>query len=333
MISDFGFLDLSIKKKEREMSFSVNIDRTDIFPVITLKDESSGTEAEVYSFGALLNAFTVTTKFGRKNIIDGFTSPADAKENITKGFKSAKLSPFVCRVDKGEYTFDEKKFKLQKFYLGNEAIHGLIYDAPFSITDSGKNNNNCFVKMAYEYNNVNEGFPFSYSCEVTYTLSENNSLSLQTVITNTGDTDMPLSEGWHPYFQLGETVNDLEVMINSNTMLEFNNRLLPTGNFISYKEFEQSKLFGNTSLDNCFLLKDTSSPACILKDIKTGLQLAIIPGESYRYLQVYAPPHRKSIAVENLSGAPDSFNNGIGLIIAKPGEQYSFVTSYQITTL
>ena len=96
------------------MAFSVNVEEKDSVQVITLKDGSNDTEVEIYSFGALLNAFTVTAKNKRINIVDGFTSPADAKENITKGFKSAKLSPFVCRLNKGEYTFHEQSHKIQK---------------------------------------------------------------------------------------------------------------------------------------------------------------------------------------------------------------------------
>jgi aldose 1-epimerase len=116
-------------------------------------------------------------------------------------------------------------------------------------------------------------------------------------------------------------------------MVEFNNHLLPTGKFTPYRKFEKMELFGDTFLDNCFVVKDNSMPACILRDEKAQLQLSIITDVSYPYLQVYTPPHRKSIAIENLSSTPDSFNNGMGLIIIKPGEQYSFVTSYQITLL
>ena len=57
----------------------------------------------------------------------------------------------------------------------------------------------------------------------------------------------------------------------------------------------------------------------MLRDENSGLQLTIKAGQSYPYLQVYTPPHRKSIAVENLSSPPDAFNNGMSLIIAKPG--------------
>jgi aldose 1-epimerase len=144
---------------------------------------------------------------------------------------------------------------------------------------------------------------------------------------------MPLNDGWHPYFKLGETVNDLHVQFNSNSMLEFDSRLLPSGKIIPYEKFETMNAFENTELDNCFVLKDHTSPSCILKDNNSGIEFTITADSSYPYLQVYTPPHRKSIAVENLSSAPDSFNNHIGLIIAKPNEQFTFTTSYQISTL
>ena len=47
---------------------------------------------------------------------------------------------------------------------------------------------------------------------------------------------MPLNDGWHPYFKLGETVNDLHVQFNSNTMVEFNSHLLPTGKITPYRK-------------------------------------------------------------------------------------------------
>jgi len=315
------------------MAFSVLVEEKDSVQIITLRDESNSTEAEIYSFGALLNSFSVTQKNKRINIIDGFSSPADAKENITKGFKSAKLSPFVCRMNKGEYTFNEQSHKIQKFYLGDEAIHGLIYNAPFDIKKYQANNEKAFVHLSYGYNNKNEGFPFCYTTEVIYTLTANNNLSIQTIVTNTSNSEMPLNDGWHPYFKLGETVNDLHVQFNSNTMLEFDSRLLPSGKIIPYDKFENMNSFENIQLDNCFVLKDHKLPSCVLKDNNSGIEFTITADSSYPYLQVYTPPHRKSIAVENLSSAPDSFNNHIGLIMAKPNERYTFETSYQIKKL
>ena len=43
------------------MQFSVNINENNVSPVITLRDKTAECEVEIFSFGGLLNAFTVTT--------------------------------------------------------------------------------------------------------------------------------------------------------------------------------------------------------------------------------------------------------------------------------
>jgi aldose 1-epimerase len=312
------------------MPFSISAEERDNSLVITLTDDNSKCEAEIYSFGALLNKFSVPVNSEIVNVIDGFTAPADAKENITNGFKSTKLSPFVCRLTKGQYNFNGAPYKIDKFYMGDSAIHGLLFDQPFTVKEKAADNEKAFVVLSYQYSKTNEGFPFPFEIEVVYTLTEGNKLTLTTKVTNTGNADMPLSDGWHPYFTLGSSVDDLMIQFNSKHMIEFDDTLVPTGNYLPYDHFNELKKFGNTFLDNCFELNETGGIACTLKNAGTGLQLNIIPSNAYPYLQIYTPPHRKSIAIENLSSLPDAFNNGAGLIIAKPNETYIFETTYQI---
>jgi len=310
------------------MTYTVFDDK--LFPVICLEDEETGCTAEIYSFGALLNSFTIKNGNSTHNVIDGFTNTQDAKDNITNGFKSARLSPFVCRVKSGRYQFNGSPHAINKFFLGKEAIHGVLYDVPFSITQKGADDKNAYVTLAFEYNKINEGYPFPFHTAVTYTLQNNNTLLITTTVTNTGKQDMPLADGWHPYFTLGSKVNELLVQLNTRQLMVFDEYLLPTGDYINYNAFATPRHLGETFLDNCFVLDDSEKPACVLKNEANGLQLTIYAKQGYPYLQVYTPPHRNSIAVENLSGAPDAFNNGIGLIIAKPGEHYTFAAAYTL---
>lgn len=312
------------------MAFSVFTEETVNGSLIKLRDNSSACEAEIYSFGALLNKFSIPVNAERINVIDGFTSTVDAKENITNGFKSTKLSPFVCRLANGVYSFKGVTHKITKFYLGHAAIHGLLFDQPFMVKEKFANNDEAVVVLFYTYNKTHEGFPFSFDAEITYTLTAKNKITLTTKITNTGIGRMPLSDGWHPYFTLGSTVDELMIQFNSKRMVEFDDTLVPTGNYLPYDSFNQMNRLGSTVLDNCFELNETGRIACCLKNNDLGLQLNIIPSESYPYLQIYTPPHRNSIAIENLSSVPDAFNNGIGLIDAKPGKQYVFETAYQL---
>ena len=66
---------------------------------------------------------------------------------------------------------------------------------------------------------------------------------------------------------------------------------------------------------------------CTVENAKYKLQ--VTPITNYPYLQLYTPPDRKSIAIENLSGAPDCFNNKMGLQELQPQKKIIFETAYQ----
>ncbi|SFQ50936.1 aldose 1-epimerase [Parafilimonas terrae] len=308
------------------MAFSAEVNKNGNSTVVLLSNDAEKTSAEIYAFGALLNNFSLNGL----NVIDGFSSPENAKEDITNGFKSARLSPFVCRLADSKYSVNNEQYTINKFSLGNEAIHGLLYDAVFTVTDYGADENAAIVTLQYDYKQTNEGYPFKYSCIIIYRLESKGKLSVETIIQNNTADAMPLCDGWHPYFTLGCKTDELLMKINSNRMVEFNNNLLPTGKIIAYDKFQQPELIAGTALDNCFLLNENDLPACTLHNNTSGLQLTILPEKSYPYLQLYIPPHRTSIAIENLSAAPDAFNNKMGLIMLRPGQSTSFKTSFKI---
>ena len=101
------------------MRFTVEINQESLHPSIILKDNYTGCFAEIFSLGALLNAFHIPKGNSTVNIIDGFESIEEAAANTTNGFKSAKLSPFVCRLKNGEYSFRMKKYTMKTTRLKN----------------------------------------------------------------------------------------------------------------------------------------------------------------------------------------------------------------------
>ncbi len=308
------------------MHFSIEIQNDNVSPVIVLKNEHSKTNAVIYSFGALLNNFIID---GKLDIIDAFKSCSDAKKNITNSFKSCKLSPFVCRIKNGEYSFQHKQYNIGRFFWNKEAIHGLLCDSTFIIKNSGADNEAAFVTLETHYLNKEEGFPYEYSCTVTYKLEQQNKLSIITVITNLSSQQMPVCDGWHPYFKFNQPVNNLSFSINANKILEFNETLVPTGKLLPFSDFQTLKKFNDVAYDNCFLLNDTQQAACSIEDNQHCLKLDILPSEAYPYLQIFTPENRNSIAIENLSAAPDAFNNKMGLVILKPAESKMFTTIFQ----
>ncbi|MEY2901028.1 MAG: hypothetical protein RLY89_134 [Bacteroidota bacterium] len=314
------------------MSFSVHIDHSQAAPVITLRDATSKTEAQIYAFGALLNEFSMVVGTKKTNVVAGFESVEEAQNNITNGFKSAKLSPFVCRMREGKYVWDDDHFQVKKFFLANHAIHGILYDAIYEIRYTEANMLHAKVEMDYSYPGNIAGYPFPFLIQVQWTLEKGNQLSVETSVTNASPSNIPLSDGWHPYFNLGGSVDDCNIVFSSNQQLEFDADLLPTGQLIEDNRFVQGASLNGIFLDNCFELDKTlKQPYCTLSN--QSLALTIEPESSYPYLQIYTPPTRDMIAIENLSSAPDAFNNKMGLQTLEPHTTKVFKTTYTIRKL
>ncbi len=313
------------------MRFTVTIDHSQNTPIVKLKDTITQTEAEIYSFGGLLNAFNIQLNNKTFNCIEGFNSVADVQQNITNGFKSAKIAPFVCRLKNGEYNFNDTHYKTHKFYLGEHAIHGLVYDQVFEILTTHADEHHATVGLRCKYTGTDAGYPFAFELLINWKLEINNKLSVTTTVLHHNKHAIPFADGWHPYFTLGTDVDDYYVAFDSNTQIEFDASLIPTDKELKDERFIHSTSLKNIALDNCFVLNNPRQSTCILRNKQ--LQLTIHPEKSYPYLQIYTPPHRKSIAIENLSSIPDAFNNKKGLIWLEPNQSKLFTTSYQITIL
>ena len=318
------------------MAFSVERKTENGFNKIILKDSVTQTSVEVIPYcGAILHAFIVLHNGHFINVLDQYNSMEDFAKNVeTKGFKSCKLSPFACRLKKASYHFGEMQYTVDKFLMGENAIHGLLYDAIFEVKQQEANDEKASVVLSFAYKGTDAGYPFYYDCNITYTLEKENTLRLSTEIINKDKGLIPVQDGWHPYFTFGSKIDELQLKFQSHEKIIFDEGLVPAGETIAYHEFDSLKKIGDIFLDNCFSLNFSEcQPLCVLRDRVQKLQIEIYPDKSYPYLQLYTPPHRNSIAIENLSALPDAFNNGIGLITLAPQTKAIFTTTYKITPL
>lgn len=296
----------------------------------------SGTFAEILpACGALLHAFSILHNRVPVNVIEQYESIDDFKSHAeSKGFKSCKLSPFACRIKDASYRFAGETYTTGKFTLNGSALHGLIYDAPFTVTEEMASAAFARVSMEYAYSGTDPGYPFHYDCQVTYELQPDHVLSIITSVINRDKGNIPMQDGWHPYFTLGNNINELQLEFQSKEKIVFDEAMIPTGEMIPYQEFGSLRKIGDERFDDCFTVNFSEcQPLCVLRDPGQGLQVEIYPDRSYPYLQIYTPDHRNSIAIENLSAPPDTFNNGIGLITLAPGTTASFKTSYRLKSL
>ncbi len=313
--------------------FSINHKSENGFSIIVLKDEKTGCFAEVTpQCGATLHAFGIKNNNHDIQVIDHYQSQHEFDTSAESlGYKGCKLSPFVCRLRNGKYTFGDKELTIENTRGEKHVLHGLIYKKPFKVLNQIANDQHASLSLQYAYRKEDAGYPFDYDCIVTYELAGDCKLHIRTECVNKSQGLLPIQDGWHPYFDLGNKINELGLEFQSLQKYEFDNDLLPTGKTIPYAEFSSIKPLGDIHLDNSFSLDSQEcQPLCVLRNAKRGFEVQIYPKESYPILQIYTPPHRNSIAIENLSGPPDAFNLGKGFITLEAGQSTVFETAYRI---
>lgn len=311
------------------MSFEIQIASLSHFELVRLIDTSTKTVIEIATKGALLNSWQVMGHSKSLEIVEGNDFSKGWGDFETGGFKGGKMSPFSCRIENGQYTFEDKTYTIEKFYHEKHALHGILYDALFSIELSETDDQGAYLHLKYHYEGTDKGFPFAYTVLIKWHLLKNNLVTAETIITNLTDSTIPMMDGWHPYFKLDACINDTFIKLKANGKIEYDGMLLPTGKILDENEFAISKKIGPVHLDNCYIV-DASSNTCVLENDK--YQLIVQPQMNYPYLQLYTPADRKSIAIENLSGIPNCFNNKIGLQLMKPHQNLVLKTSYQFIT-
>ncbi len=264
---------------------------------------------------------------GRKNIsilkkIERIDS--NNREDI---FTNAKLSPFSGRIKDGQYYFNKIKYELELNYQEERnACHGLVYNNKFHFIEKEITENDASCTFRYDYNKDYEGYPFTYSIELIYKLSTKDGLTCTTKIVNLSKSIIPLSDGWHHYFELGTDIDKLKIKIDSAELITLGDRFIPMGESKMFNEFVYAKEIGKKHFDSCFKMNlGNDRIVTQLFSEEKGIILNIwqeTGTNKYNYLVVYTPPDRKSIAIEPITSNINAFNNHEGLILLPPLEMY-----------
>ncbi|MCK5443779.1 MAG: aldose 1-epimerase [Maribacter sp.] len=264
-------------------------------------------------YGGCLNSFVVN---GR-SILWSASTKNEIESQTINYFAGAQLFPYPNRVKNARYSFNEKEFLLpQNDYPRNNALHGLVYNQPFTVdgTDIEKGE----ISISYDYQKQHPGYPFEVLLKNKFQLDE-NSLNIFTTITNMSSEDIPIGHGWHPYFNIPHRTDGDSLQISGNEHFPIDEHLIPYGNTEVLKSFSKHSAIGIKELNHCFKLKENKVQKTELVSSKDGVKVTMIT-EGYPYLQVYTPSHRNCIALEPQTCIPDAFNNQIGCRHLKSNE-------------
>lgn len=246
-------------------------------------------------------------------LIDGISNDSAGLEDYFSTYKSSVLFPFPNRIRDGIYKYGghQHQFPVNEPSVNN-AIHGLIYNKEFEVSSLNADKDKATVVLTCSSDGDEPGFPFQFDLSLIYTLSSSGKVSLEFKISNRGKNTFPYGLGWHPYF-LSDKLEQAVLSFPSKDYFACDERSIPT-------ETQQSSLSKRFSMagkkfDDAYSLEQG---ICSFTTTTYTLNLSFDAADE-TYLQVYTPPHGRSIALEPMTCIANSFNNQIGLMELHPG--------------
>lgn len=259
-------------------------------------------------------------KAGGKNVFwFPFSSPEDFQKKPTL-CGNPLLAPWANRLDENGFYANGKKYLLN-LGLGNvrldgfqHPIHGLVvYSSDWQVRELRADEKAAWVTSLLDFTRRPDWlaqFPFAHTIEMTYRLS-GGTLEVQTRVHNQSAETMPVSLGYHPYFQITDAPrDDWKVSIAARSQYLLNDQLLPTGQMRPITEVLPDP--GNVSLRGAALdhvFGDLATPATFSVRGKSQ-KIEVTYGPKYRVAVVYAPtgPNRDFICFEPMTGPTNAFN-------------------------
>ena len=281
--------------------------------------------AAVVELGAGLRSYSVAGV----DVLEGY-----GKAAAPDGSRGEVLLPFPNRIDGGRYELDGVEHQLPLTEPGRaNAIHGLTRFMNWHGSADGP----AGVVMELVLR-PSIGYPFTLSLTLEYSLSALG-LTVRTTARNVGEGRAPLAAGYHPYLEVGTGVVDAALLaIPARTYIETDDRLIPTRRLPvegTPLDFREPRMVGASQLDTCFTDLDRDPDGFARARLSApGRETAIAVDAAYGYIQVATgdmlPPHaaRRGMAIEPMTGPPNAFRSGEGLIVLAAGE--SFEGSWRI---
>lgn len=292
-------------------------------------------EAGTHAFTIIpeLGAALQSLVFEGAEVIDGDQTPEEADFN--KWSKGRLLFPFPNRLRDGAYEWGGQtyQFPCNDPDTGN-ALHGFGLDKTFEIEELSLSDSGAQMRCAYHYGGELPAYPFPFVFRVTYTMQANQ-FSLALSCLNTGEQAIPIGFGWHPYFQLADSVDAMSLQLPQLAWIGIDARMIPTGKRYDFDDFASLRPIAATVLDNCFGVLETGPELSVqLQGSRGKLRYwqELGPGK-FPYIQLFTPPHRRSLAIEPMSCNIDAFHNHEGLLSLAAGQETSARCGVDFTAL
>lgn len=214
------------------------------------------------------------------------------------------------------------------------AIHGLLTASPhWTVTDADR----ATLTAELDFGRVPEymaAFPFPHTARYTATVA-GATLTVAFAVTATGDIDVPISFGFHPYLTLpGSDRHDWNVQIPVARQALVDERMIPTGELVAVAPGSLDGPLEDRTFDTSYPELHYGGglagppPAFALADDRRRLALTHVSG--YPVAQVYAPEASQFICYEPMTAPVDALISGEGLRWVRPGERFEAIFTISV---
>ena len=211
--------------------FGKTIDGNDVDQYILTNNK--GMEVRIINYGGIITSWTAADKNGDyKDIVLGYNTLAEYE--LENPYFGALIGRYGNRIAGGKFNIDDREYTLvanngpNHLHGGLKGFDKVIWDAKTIVSDSTVS-----LELSYLSKDMEEGYPGNLETKVTYTLNNEDELSVSYEATTDKPTIVNLTQ--HSYFNLTADFNqdilDHEIVINADYFLPVNDALIPTGEF------------------------------------------------------------------------------------------------------
>ena len=169
-----------------------------------------------------------------------------------------------------------------------------------------------------------EAFPFAHRATIEARLA-GAELTIETTVSASGDTAVPVAFGFHPYLCLpGVERAEWELEAPVRERLELEEAMLPTGT--RERVSIEPAALSSRALDDAFVAPPGGEPFALSGG---GRRIELRMGPGYPFAQVYAPADTDAVAFEPMTAPTNALVGGRDLRFAEPGAPFS--ASFSVT--
>ncbi len=306
--------------------------------VITLRSPANVTASFVPGTGMVCSSMTHD---GEEMLGQRYGLGAYAESGRTFGVPI--LAPWANRLGKMAYAVvhqgggvrridvnpDTPNLRYDEF---GQPIHGLLRGSKdWQLLEVKATRNAAWIKarLVFDKNRVDfAAFPFTHDIDVTVTL-RSTSLTFATTITATGQDEVPICFGWHPYLSLpGVKRHEWDVYIPFTHRCPLDEHKLPMGT----REVVEPIIgkLGDKSLDDLYADVDSGTTAYIRGN---GRQMSIRFDTGYSWCVLYGPNYRDHICIEPMTAGSDPFSGVDPMAVVPRGGSYDAAFTISVSRI